>query len=58
MVDEMTQTAVVFAAFKKRDAPTIGMVIGDARALCKTGEAEGGIGWIFAIEAEELTHKR
>jgi hypothetical protein len=47
MVDEVTQTAVVFAAFKKRDAPTIGMVIGDARALRKTGEAEGGIGWVF-----------
>jgi hypothetical protein len=56
VVDEMTQTAVVLAAFKKCDAPAIGMVIGDARALCKASEAERGIGGVVAIEREELTH--
>jgi hypothetical protein len=58
MVDEVAQTSVVFPALKKGDAPTIGMVVGDARTLCKPGETKRCIGGVFAIETEKLTHTK
>jgi hypothetical protein len=32
------------------------MVVGHACALCKTTEAESGVGGIFTVETEQLTH--
>jgi hypothetical protein len=52
VVNKQTQAA----AFKKRDPPAIGVVVGLSASLAKASEAERGICGGGAIETEQLAH--
>ena len=43
-------------AFKKRNAPAVGMLVGNARALAESAETEGDVGWRVAIHSQKLAH--
>ena len=43
-------------AFKKRNAPAIGMLVGNACALAESAETEGDVGWRVAIHSQKLAH--
>ena len=45
-------------AFKKRNPPAVGMVVGAAAALAKAGEAERSVGGGGAVETEKLALDR
>ena len=56
MVDPMAQAARVGMTFKKSDAPTVAVMVGDARAPGEAAEAEGGVGGVVAVQTEQLAH--
>ena len=57
MVDKMAQAFVpIFFTFKKRNAPTIRVVVGVAATLGETAKTEGHIGRGVAVHAQQLAH--
>ena len=62
MVNEMAQAFVIIRlacarlAFKKSNAPAVGMMVGVAAALREAAKAEGHVSGRVAVHAEELAH--
>ena len=56
MVDKVAQATVFFRALKKRNAPAVLVLVGDAPAHGKATEAKGHIGGVVAVQAQKLAH--